>query len=39
MKIEVSSSEDAMTILDYIAFGVLLALMPLGVKWLFAQRK
>jgi hypothetical protein len=27
MKIEVSSSKDAMTIPDYIAFGVLLALM------------
>jgi len=28
-----------MTIPDYIAFGVLLVLMPWGVRWLFAQRK
>jgi hypothetical protein len=39
MKIKASSSEDAVTILDYIAFGVLLALMPWGVSWLFAHRK
>jgi hypothetical protein len=25
--------------LPYIAFGVLLALMPWGVRWLFVQRK
>jgi hypothetical protein len=39
MKIKASSSEDAVTIPDYIAFGVLLTLMPWGVRWLFAQRK